>query len=124
MSNSYPTLVLGASPNPGRYSFLATQRLQENGVHVFPFGIRKGSINGLTIQNQWPRNQSFHTITLYVNPKIQEEYYERIIRTKPERVIFNPGTENEKFRQKLLDNKIDAVTGCTLVMLRTNQYKL
>ena len=41
---------------------------------------------------------------------------------KPERVIFNPGTENDEFIQLLEENGIEAVEACTLVMLSIGNY--
>jgi uncharacterized protein len=37
-------------------------------------------------------------------------------------VVFNPGTENPDFEQKLEEAGIEALEACTLVMLRTGQY--
>ncbi len=62
------------------------------------------------------------TVTLYLNAKRQEEYYDYIISLKPRRVIFNPGTENFEFEKLLKKNAIYAEIACTLVLLRTCQY--
>jgi predicted CoA-binding protein len=39
------TVVLGASDNPNRYSFLAVERLREKGHPVVAVGKREGKIN-------------------------------------------------------------------------------
>ena len=62
------------------------------------------------------------TVSLYLNPKAQKEYYDYIISLKPRRVIFNPGTENEEFYELLKVNNIAFEESCTLVLLATNQY--
>jgi predicted CoA-binding protein len=116
------TLVLGASPNPARYGYLATNMLMEYKHDVVPFGIKKGDINGVRIVNELPDDTDFDTVTLYLNPANQKEYYDYIIGLKPNRVVFNPGTENEELAQKLLQNGIQPLEACTLVLLRTGQY--
>jgi uncharacterized protein len=115
------TLVVGASPNPERYGFRAVERLRYYDHPVYAYGIRKGVIGNISISDQWP-NEEFDTITLYLNPEIQQEYYERILALKPKRVIFNPGTENLEFEAKLRMKGIEAERACTLVLLSLGQY--
>lgn len=116
------TLVLGASPNPQRYGFLATEMLTEYKHEVVPFGIKKGEINGKPIVNELPDDADFDTVTLYLNPTNQHEYYDYIIGLHPKRVVFNPGTENPEFEQMLISRGIQPLEACTLVLLRTGQY--
>lgn len=116
------TLVVGATPNPDRYSFMATEMLSAYGHLVVPFGIRKGFIGEHEIKNEWPTESDFDTITLYLNPAMQEDYKVKIMQLRPKRVIFNPGTENPSFEKELLENGIAPIEACTLVMLRTGQY--
>lgn len=122
MSKKEKVLVIGASPNPRRYSYLATQMLSEYDHAVYPLGIRNGVIGSYNIELIWPENQSFDTITLYVGPTLQEQYFEAVVKLKPKRVIFNPGTENEQFYALLTENGIAYEQACTLVLLRTNQF--
>jgi len=116
------TLIVGVTPNSDRYSYIATEMLLAYGHEVVPFGIRKGNIGLNPIVNEWPLEEQFDTVTLYVNPSMQEEYIPKIVALNPKRVIFNPGTENKGFAEMLGSAKIEAVEACTLVMLRTNQY--
>lgn len=116
------TLVLGASLNPARYSNLAINRLVENDNPVVAVGLRKGSVAGIEITNEKEAFDKIDTITLYLNPKRQEEYYEYIISLNPKRVIFNPGTENPELFEILKKNSIEYEVACTLVLLGTNQY--
>ena len=67
-------------------------------------------------------NRLITTVTLYLNPKRQEEYYDYILSLKPQRVIFNPGTENPDLYKILRENNIENEVACTLVLLGTNQY--
>lgn len=113
---------MGATPDSSRYAYLATRMLNDYKHEVVPFGIKKGEINGQTIVNEPPQDSDFDTVTLYLGPRNQPQYYDYIIGLKPKRVIFNPGTENPEFEAMLEANKIEPIEACTLVMLRTGQY--
>jgi uncharacterized protein len=116
------TLVLGASLKPSRYSNIAIKRLASYGHPVVAVGLRKGEVAGVSITNEMEDFQDVDTITLYLNPQRQKEYYDYIISLQPERVIFNPGTENSELYSLLKKNNIEIEVACTLVMLSTNQY--
>jgi predicted CoA-binding protein len=116
------TLVLGASENPARYSNMAISRLVDNGVEVVALGLKQGEAHGVTIVNENFPFENVHTVTLYLNPTRQKPYYEYILSLQPQRVIFNPGTENPEFFALLRDNNIEVEIACTLVLLGTNQY--
>ena len=125
-NNSFATIVLGASPNPSRYAFLATKKLLEHNIKTYPVGIRKGKCAELDIINTQDIIPEIHTITLYLGADIQANYYDYILATKPERVIFNPGTENPELIQ-LLRSKLPSCKtehACTLVMLNLNSFKM
>lgn len=115
------TLVIGATPNPSRFAFIATEMLLDYHHPVVLYGIKKGSIRDLVIQNEWPGEQNIDTITLYINPRLQEQYLDKIIDLKPQRIIFNPGTENPKLEKLARSKNIEALDACTLVLLRTGQ---
>lgn len=116
------TLVFGASLNPERYSHLAIKRLLEKNIATVAFGKIAGAIMNVQIKDNLTDFQNIHTITLYLNPKRQEEYYKDIINLKPKRVIFNPGTENPEFYKLLKASNIEVEEACTLVLLGTGQY--
>jgi uncharacterized protein len=116
------TLIIGASDNPDRYSFKAFHMLYEHKHTVFPLSIKKGELNGIKFINDRPNIQDIDTVTMYVNPKLQEDYYDYILSLQPKRVIFNPGTENEAFEDMLVKKDIESINACTLVLLATNQY--
>jgi predicted CoA-binding protein len=96
--------------------------LKEYGHEVVCFGKRKGECAGEPILNEFPENGQFDSVTLYINPDHQLEYYQKIIELKPKRVIFNPGTENDEFEDLLSGNQIVGEEACTLVLLRTGQF--
>ena len=116
------TLIIGASNNPTRYSYKAAHDLLENGHKIIPFGVKKGEVFGHKIENEWNPNWKVDTVTMYINPKIQKEFYDRILALKPRRVIFNPGTENTEFEEILKQNNIDFEKACTLVLLSIGAY--
>lgn len=116
------TLVIGASTNPNRYSNIAIKRLIGKEIEVAAIGLRKGTVLGVVIDTEMKDYKNIDTVTLYLNPKRQEQYYNYIVNLKPRRVIFNPGTENMEFVKLLNENNIESEIACTLVLLSTNQY--
>ncbi|AMA49858.1 MULTISPECIES: CoA-binding protein [Flavobacterium] len=116
------TLVLGASSNPERYSFIAMSRLLQYEHEVIALGVKNERVFGIEIQKGFPLLEDIHTVTLYLNPQRQKDYYDYVIGLKPKRVIFNPGTENSEFYDLLKKNNIIIEVACTLVLLGTKQY--
>jgi predicted CoA-binding protein len=116
------TLVLGASTKSDRYAFKAITMLVDKGHSVLAIGQNSGEVAGTKIQTKAIPLKNIDTITLYLNPLRQRDYYNYIIEARPKRVIFNPGTENPEFYQLLELNDIKAEVACTLVLLSTNQY--
>ncbi|GAB4329243.1 MAG: CoA-binding protein [Flammeovirgaceae bacterium] len=116
------TLILGASPNPERYSYMAAHRLTENHHEIVLVGIKKGEVVGKKILTNKEIQQGIDTITLYLSPENQKEWYDYIFKTKPKRIIFNPGTENKELMLKAKENGIEPIEACTLVMLSVGNY--
>jgi len=116
------TLVLGASPNPERFSYKAVLRLMAYNHEVVALGTRKGEINGIIIHTQPEPFPNIHTVTLYLNPIRQKDYYDYILSLKPTRIIFNPGTYNPELIKIAKEHHIETIEMCTLVMLSTNSY--
>ncbi|MCM5527496.1 CoA-binding protein [Parasegetibacter sp. NRK P23] len=119
---SKKTLVLGASDNPQRYSYLAMQRLKARGHETVGIGRKATTVDGTAILKEKLPFENIDTITLYLNETHQQEYYDYILSLKPKRIIFNPGTENPELYALAEQNGIEPVEACTLVMLSTNQY--
>lgn len=119
---SKKTLVFGASLKAERYSNMALQKLVKHHHETLAFGLKKGEVSGVVIDTQLKAYSNLNTITLYINPKRQQEYYTYLIDLKPNRIIFNPGTENPEFYSILKENQIAFLEACTLVLLATNQY--
>lgn len=121
MDQDKKTLVLGASPNPARYSYLAITKLKSLGHDVVAVGRRSGNVAGVEISREKIEGP-VDTVTLYLNPTNQEPYIDYLLNLKPRRIIFNPGTENPRLMKLASDNDIEPVVACTLVMLSTRQY--
>lgn len=116
------TLVLGASTNPARYSFLAINKLRKEGHDVVAIGKRKGKVNEIEIATEKSPIENLDTVTLYLNANNQKPYYNYILEQKPKRIIFNPGAENDELEKLAKENSIDTQQACTLVLLSTHQY--
>ena len=117
------TLVLGASTKSNRYSNLAIRRLVNSGFNVLAYGLKEGEVVGIKIDTELIYYKDIDTVTLYLNPLNQKAYYQYIVSLKPNRVIFNPGTENFEFYNTLRVNHINFEVACTLTLLATNQYQ-
>ncbi len=116
------TLVLGASDNPQRYSYLAVNRLASANHPVIAVGNHKGKIGTVDIETEKTVHTDIDTVTLYLNPARQKEYYDYIFSLHPKRIIFNPGTENDELFELAQQKGIVPMEACTLVLLSTGQY--
>ncbi|MDO9511505.1 MAG: CoA-binding protein [Bacteroidales bacterium] len=119
---SKPTLVIGASDNVSRYSNIAIRRLKEHAYEVIALGRRASETHGIPIVVDLPDLPVIHTVTLYVNPMVLNDYEALIRKLNPKRVIFNPGTYKGDFAIELQEKGIEVVVGCTLVMLSDGSY--
>ena len=116
------TLVLGASQNPERYSYLAVQQLVKHQHPVIAIGKKKGMIGAVEIEAEAKPIADIDTVTLYLNPAHQKDYYNYILSQHPKRIIFNPGAENEELEELAQQQGIKTMEACTLVLLSTGQY--
>lgn len=116
------TLVLGATPNQGRYAYLAANRLVSNGHSIVNVGLKAGEAAGVPIEKPEIIHNDIHTIALYVGPQNQPPLYDYILNTHPKRIIFNPGTENSELRKMANDKGIETEYACTLVLLSIGEY--
>jgi predicted CoA-binding protein len=118
------TVVIGASPDKSRYSNLASQMLDNAGFEFVPVGIKKGEILGKQILNikEMPVVKDVHTVTIYLSPRNQEEWYNYIIGLNPKRIIFNPGTGNPELGDLAEKKGIQVEYACNLVLIQTGQF--
>jgi predicted CoA-binding protein len=118
------TLIIGASSNPERYSNKAYFMLSAHNFETELLGNKQDFIGSKSIKNQWSDLDltNVHTVTMYVGAKNQSDYYQKILDLNPQRVIFNPGTENPEFYSLLSEKGINFEEACTLVLLQTGQF--
>ncbi|MEP7258945.1 MAG: CoA-binding protein [Flavitalea sp.] len=121
-SISKKTLILGASSNPERYSFLALNKLRKFNHPVEAIGKKEEKIADVTVLTEKKPLRDIDTITIYLSPANQKEYYDYILSLHPKRIIFNPGAENEELEILAEKNGIEPIEACTLVLLSTGQY--
>ena len=114
--------MIGASDNPERYSYLAVNKLRGTGHPVVALGAHTGRVADVDMITAKIPIDGIDTITLYLNPTRQKEYYDYILSLHPRRLIFNPGAENEELEKLARANKIQTMDACTLVLLSTGQY--
>jgi predicted CoA-binding protein len=116
-------VVVGASPKPDRYSNRCMRSLQDRGHNPIPVAVAKKEILGRMV---YPNLASvpcgIDTVTLYVRPSLQTLVLDEVVRIKPHRIIFNPGTENPDEYERLREAGIEVIEACTLVMLSTDQF--
>jgi uncharacterized protein len=117
------TLVLGASPNPERYSYRAVRSLLSRKIPVIAIGRRDFERDDLLIRKGMPEiSGPVHTVALYLNASNQKEYYDYILSVKPQRIIFNPGTANLELEEILRKHGIAFISDCLLVMLSCGKF--
>ena len=118
------TVVLGASPDTSRYSNLAGRMLNHAGIEFIPVGIKGGVIEGKEILDirKKPKIEDVHTVTIYMNPKNQKQWYDYILELNPKRIIFNPGTENMELADQAKSRGIKTEFACNLVLIQTGQF--
>jgi predicted CoA-binding protein len=116
------TLVLGASDNPDRYSYLAVNRLRDHGHPVVGIGKRLSKVLDVTIVPEKTPYSDIDTVSMYLNPSHQKEYYQYILSLHPKRIIFNPGAENDELYELAESQGIQAIEACTLVLLSSGQF--
>ncbi len=116
------TLVIGASENPARYIYKAIHALLDHHYRVWGIGNKEGKVDNVAFSKARPPLKDVDTVTLYLNPTHQKEYYDYILSLKPNRIIFNPGTENPELEQLAKAQGVEPLEACTLVLLATGQY--
>ena len=122
MIKNKKTLIIGATTKPERAAYRAIEMLTAKGHSVLALGQNTGEVAGIKINTKAIPVKNIDTISLYINPTRQRDYYNYIVEVKPKRVLFNPGTENSEFQARLIAKGIEVEEACTLVLLSTNQY--
>ncbi len=116
------TLVIGGSIKPERYSNKAIKKLRRYGHPVVSIGLKSGEVEDINIETGFPDFEEIHTVTLYLGPKNQPQYYDYVFGLHPKCIIFNPGTENPEFEKLAIENGIETIEHCTLIMLGEGSF--
>ncbi|MCX7697269.1 MAG: CoA-binding protein [Bacteroidales bacterium] len=116
------TVIIGASPNPDRYSYIATLLCIQYGIPIYPVGVRDGIIGNIPIVTCKTKFEKVHTVSLYISEEKQKEWYEYIFSLEPQRIIFNPGTYNPELEKLAYSKGIECVLNCMITMLHSGTY--
>lgn len=116
------TLVIGASLKESRYSNTCVKTLVSGHFPVTAIGLREGLIDETHVLTGFPELTDIHTVTLYVGPQNQHTFYDYVLKLKPERVVFNPGTENREFQDLLTQAGIEVIEDCTIMMVQGGRF--
>ncbi len=115
--------VLGASQNPERYSNQTVRLLLKHGHQVIPVHPTIAEIEGLPVAAALSEiSEAVDTLTVYLSPARAIPLKEEFLVLRPNRVIFNPGTESPELKQALEQQGIQTEEACTLVLLHTGQF--
>jgi predicted CoA-binding protein len=121
---SASVVILGLSDDPTRYSYKAAQRLKESSYNdvkgIHPSG--KTVLGCEVVKSLSDINSPIHTLTIYLNPQKVDPLFEAILKAKPKRIIFNPGTEHPTLMRIAKQKGIQVVEACTLVLLASKQF--
>ena len=120
--------IIGASDKPDRYAYRAQQMLMDDGHETFPVSLSGQDILGRTVYRSAleipDSDRPIHTATLYVSPERFAPVADEVIDLRPERVIFNPGTESAEIEERFREAGIEVIEACTLVLLATEQFEV
>ena len=123
MMSNKNVVVLGASGKPDKYSYKAVIMLAKHGYNVYPVhpsGIKVAEFRTCRSLNEI--TEIIHTLTVYVSAKISNNLKDEILAMAPERIIFNPGAENQELAEECEAAGIEAEEACTLVLLQTSSF--
>ena len=121
--NKETVVIIGASNNPERYSHRALLMLRKHGHEVVPVHPKLAEIEGIPVVADVSLIAGpVDTVTMYVGPAISSGLADKLIALRPQRVIFNPGSENPELAANLEAAGITTEEACTLVLLNTSQF--
>lgn len=118
------TVIVGCTPKHYNYANAAAERLKAAGYPFVPVGIQEGEVCGepILLMHAEPKIEKVHTIALYINAKRQKQWFGYLLSLGPRRIIFNPGAENQVFKELAEKEGVKCEEACTLVMLSVGNY--
>ena len=115
--------VLGASPKPDRYANQAVRLLATMDYRPFPVNPAFDEVEGIPCVAKLSEiEEPIHTVTVYLGAPRSTPLIDEILAAQPDRIILNPGAENDALSEAASSAGIEVVEGCTLVMLRTGLF--
>jgi predicted CoA-binding protein len=110
-------LVLGATDNTNLTSYSAIKLMMHRGLHVMALGPKKTRIDQIAITDEPAAIKQADVVSIFLSAKKQRKYYDYILSLKPEKLVFNPGTENPELEFLAQKNQIQIIKGCTIALL-------
>ena len=115
--------ILGASAKTDRYSNMAQKILVDQGYNVYPVNPGYENIDGVKCYKSYSDiKDEIHSLLIYMNPSRLNEIIPEILFGKPERIIFNPGSEDDEIENLLKQNGIEIIEACSLVLLKSGRF--
>ncbi len=114
MKNSEIIVILGASDNPMRPSYMAEKLLKNKGYDTLNVTYSNSSAAVFPTPDAIKEDK---TITIFLKPDQQRKYYDYILSLNPTRIIFNPGSENDEFSKLASAHHIKVLSGCTIALV-------
>jgi len=115
--------VIGASAKADRYSYQCVDSLLKHSHEVIPVTPATPEICGLTpVIDLDSIDEDVNVLTMYINAKRSSAIQEQILKLKPKKIIFNPGSENPELAEACEKSGIKTEEACTLVLLNTGQF--
>lgn len=120
------TAIVSTRPESNQYALQAAMMLQQQEIPFVPVGVQleTGKVQGQEVLDlrEKPSIEEVDTLTLYMHPMFQNQWYDYLLGLHPNRIIFNPGTENQEFKKLAEKQGVECVEACTLVMLSIGNF--
>ncbi|CAN5568838.1 CoA-binding protein [soil metagenome] len=122
-ARSETVAVLGATPKSDRYAYRAMQMLREFGHRAIPVNPAFDEVLGEPCYKSIADiPEQVQTVTVYLGKQRSDPLIDAIIAAQPQRIIMNPGAENDDLAAKAEAAGIEPIYDCTLVMLQTGSF--
>ncbi len=120
------TAIVSTRPESNQYAVQAAMMLQQQALPFVPVGVQleTGEVMGEKVLDlkEKPEIGEVDTLTLYIHPMFQKQWYDYLLGLHPNRIIFNPGAENQEFKKLAEKQGVECVEACTLVMLSIGDF--
>jgi len=118
--------IIGASAKREKLSHKAVEAFLEEGFNVFPINPSGGKVSGRVVYESLDQIESgVDLVSLYLSPERQDTHLADQLRDSGAKlVIFNPNTENEALKSRLIIYDLELREECSIVGLgrHPNQF--